>query len=895
MTAARVREWRGIPGTSVRTTWLCRDKPSMKEALRQAGVPTAASAAVDTADQAREFARHVGYPLILKPRAGAGALGTTRVDNDAELDAALVSFGDADSIAIEEFVEGHEGFYDTIAVGGHVVHDWATHYYPNVLEAMRHRWISPQFITTNRIDQSSFYGEVREMGARVIRGARHRDVGDPHGVVLRTEGAAVLRDRVPAARRRARGTSTPPPTTWTSTASGPTASSTAARTAPCRASTPRGSSRCGPSERRLDPRVQRPGRHPGPLQRVGHRRPPARPRHTDPAGGGRVHGQRLRPDEAPRLRRPSRDARRRRAAPSTSMRADPPRMRSTHLLGPQRFLTTAGAVVRSLGVEGPVATITAGWEERESDDGELDTVLEGRSQNLRLFGRMMDVLEHDRGRGRRGPRAAGRRRRPRRRSTPSASTTPSTRCTRCAAARVARTCWPRPTRTASTPIRRLDQWYLDEVRALYSEAYATGAAGAQRALGPAPGGGRRGPGRLVGARRRRRSRGHAAAHDAVLLGPPPAELPVVAWSAGAMAMTRTVVLFNDFVQSERCSRGLGPRARARREGRSRCPTPAAGSSSRTGCGCRSSSGGSQGSCVPAPRRRRQGRGRAGRVASGRREGDPRRRHGRRGRGRGMTSPTTTVPTSGHAAQAGDQPAARPAGDVGLRRRRPVPPAPLRADHRGPLRHVPVARRGRGGDGPSPGRRAAGPAPSAPSGGHRPVARDDRAARGVARRVLSSRWSAVACARSTSTTRSTPGWPHGPFGSQSVAAASGYVVPAWTLPDPEARPGTMDSISLRSKALRREQWIRLYRPARFREVRRYPLLIVHDGDDYLNYAAAKTVLDNLIHRGEVAPLVAAFIPPGNRLVEYANHAPHARFVARELRALPHRGAAADRPP
>ena len=123
--------------------------------------------------------------------------------------------------------------------------------------------------------------------------------------------------------------------------------------------------------------------------------------------------------------------------------------------------------------------------------------------------------------------------------------------------------------------------------------------------------------------------------------------------------------------------------------------------------------------------------------------------------------------------------------------------------------------------------------------------------------------------------------HGPFGSQSVAAASGYVVPSWTLPDPEARPGTIDSISLRSKALRREQWVRLYRPARFREVRRYPLLIVHDGDDYLNYAAAKTVLDNLIHRGEVAPLVAAFIPPGNRLVEYANHAPHARVVAREL--------------
>ena len=41
---AEVREACGIPGTSRRTAWLCRDKPAMKEALRSAGVPTAASA-----------------------------------------------------------------------------------------------------------------------------------------------------------------------------------------------------------------------------------------------------------------------------------------------------------------------------------------------------------------------------------------------------------------------------------------------------------------------------------------------------------------------------------------------------------------------------------------------------------------------------------------------------------------------------------------------------------------------------------------------------------------------------------------------------------------------------------------------------------------------------------
>lgn len=169
MTAAKVREARGIPGTSVRTTWLCRDKPSMKEALRRVGVPTAASTAAETADQVKEFAAQIGYPLILKPRAAAGAQGTVRVDNDTELAAALGTFGNVDSIAVEEFVVGHEGFYDTITSGGQIVHDWATHYYPNVLDAMRHRWISPQFIATNRINNSPFYTEVRELGARVIQ------------------------------------------------------------------------------------------------------------------------------------------------------------------------------------------------------------------------------------------------------------------------------------------------------------------------------------------------------------------------------------------------------------------------------------------------------------------------------------------------------------------------------------------------------------------------------------------------------------------------------------------------------------------------------------------------------------------------------------------------------
>jgi carbamoylphosphate synthase large subunit len=170
MTAAHVRERLGIPGTSAATAWACRDKPTMKDVLRRAGIPCAQSAGAGTPEEARAFARDVGYPLVVKPRGGAGASGTYKVGNADELETAIAAsgLGSGGSAAIEEFIEGHEAFYDTLTIGGKVAHDFVTHYFPNVLEAMRTRWISPQFIVTNRIDSAPDYADVRELGRRVI-------------------------------------------------------------------------------------------------------------------------------------------------------------------------------------------------------------------------------------------------------------------------------------------------------------------------------------------------------------------------------------------------------------------------------------------------------------------------------------------------------------------------------------------------------------------------------------------------------------------------------------------------------------------------------------------------------------------------------------------------------
>jgi formate-dependent phosphoribosylglycinamide formyltransferase (GAR transformylase) len=171
MAAAHVREKLGIPGTSSRTAWLCRDKPAMKEALRAGGVPCAASSAAASAAEVHAFVAQHGYPVILKPRDGAGASGAARCDSDRELTAAMEALHlgqPGRSVAVEEFIEGHEGFHDTLTLGGKVVHEFVCHYYPNVLEAMRTRWISPQFIATNRLDSAPGYDEIKAMGRRVI-------------------------------------------------------------------------------------------------------------------------------------------------------------------------------------------------------------------------------------------------------------------------------------------------------------------------------------------------------------------------------------------------------------------------------------------------------------------------------------------------------------------------------------------------------------------------------------------------------------------------------------------------------------------------------------------------------------------------------------------------------
>ena len=121
----------------------------------------------------------------------------------------------------------------------------------------------------------------------------------------------------------------------------------------------------------------------------------------------------------------------------------------------------------------------------------------------------------------------------------------------------------------------------------------------------------------------------------------------------------------------------------------------------------------------------------------------------------------------------------------------------------------------------------------------------------------------------------------PFGANSVVRGPDYRSPEWAGEQPTTRRGTVVDHHLHSSVFGAPRAYSVYQPARFRPERRYPLLIVHDGIDYLQYASLVNVLDNLIHRLEIPPLIAALTQSPDRLNEYGANPAHGRFLVEDL--------------
>jgi biotin carboxylase len=167
---AEVREKLNIDGMRPDVANRFRDKSEMKDAFRANGIPCAKHRLVESVDEAIAFAASVGYPVVVKPPAGAGAIATFRADDETSLrdSIAKVNPTKGDPALVEEFIVGDEYSLETISINGHAVWHSLTHYYPTPLEAVRNPWIQWCVVSPREVNDAK-YDDIRAAGSKALK------------------------------------------------------------------------------------------------------------------------------------------------------------------------------------------------------------------------------------------------------------------------------------------------------------------------------------------------------------------------------------------------------------------------------------------------------------------------------------------------------------------------------------------------------------------------------------------------------------------------------------------------------------------------------------------------------------------------------------------------------
>ena len=200
--AARLREALDVPGMTVAETIPFRDKGRMKEVLDAAGIRTPHHFRAKTASQCRAAAEQIGFPLIIKPIAGAGSADTYRIGSPEELEEILPQIQHVEEVSVEEFIEGEEFTFDTICADGEILYWNIAWYRPCPLIARSHQWVSPQTITLKN-PRAPHLSAGRKMGVDVIKALGYRTGFTHMEWFLKENGEAVFGEigaRPPGAR-----------------------------------------------------------------------------------------------------------------------------------------------------------------------------------------------------------------------------------------------------------------------------------------------------------------------------------------------------------------------------------------------------------------------------------------------------------------------------------------------------------------------------------------------------------------------------------------------------------------------------------------------------------------------------------------------------------------------
>ena len=165
-----VRDALGIPGMGAEVAHNFRDKARMKTVFEAHGVPCARHRLAHSADEARAAASDLGYPLVAKPPAGAGARSTFRIDDGLHLAEWLRADPPHDQIPVllEQMVVGAEHSFDSVLINGEPVWHSISRYLPTPLDVLENPWIQWAVLLPRDIAAPE-YDVIRREGVRGLR------------------------------------------------------------------------------------------------------------------------------------------------------------------------------------------------------------------------------------------------------------------------------------------------------------------------------------------------------------------------------------------------------------------------------------------------------------------------------------------------------------------------------------------------------------------------------------------------------------------------------------------------------------------------------------------------------------------------------------------------------
>ena len=165
----QIREELGITGMGAEAGRNFRDKARMKTVLARHGLPCARHRLVRDPREAFAFGEEVGFPLVAKPPAGAGAQSTFRLDDDRALSECLASMPPSDTrpTLLEEFIVGEEHSFDSVVLGGELTWYSINDYYPAPIEVLRHPWIQWSVVSPIELDHPR-YSAIRKVAGPAL-------------------------------------------------------------------------------------------------------------------------------------------------------------------------------------------------------------------------------------------------------------------------------------------------------------------------------------------------------------------------------------------------------------------------------------------------------------------------------------------------------------------------------------------------------------------------------------------------------------------------------------------------------------------------------------------------------------------------------------------------------